>query len=203
MLEIMVQSYEINWILPYFSVIMQTETEKELRIAMPRKTGGILFELQPRPTMGDDGKSLLYAQPVIERKHDIDDIDDFCAKYRHTSKGEMKRLFELFSEVATMWLRQGHRVETPFGSLARKLKLLGDHTAPDKATGRDVMYAGIEFIPAKQFVLDADCSGDGFHRKKGRVGNSRCTTPRRWKRLCAAARSTAISPSAISYGPVG
>ncbi|MBP5339508.1 MAG: hypothetical protein J6Z14_09470 [Prevotella sp.] len=139
---------------------------------MPNKTDGILFELQPRPTKGDDGKPLLYAQPVIERKYDLDAIDDFCAKYRHTSKGEMKRLFDLFSEVATMWLRQGCRVETPFGSLAPKLKLLGDHTDPVRVTGNDVVYGGIEFIPSRQFVQDADCSGDGFRRKKGRVGNS-------------------------------
>ncbi len=145
---------------------------------MPRKTDGILFELQPRPTKGDDGKPLLYAQPVIAHRHDLDAIDDFCAKYRHTSKGEMKRLFDLFSEVATMWLRQGHRVETPFGSLAPKLKLLGDHTDPEKVTGRDVMYGGIEFIPSKQFVRDADCSSDGFRRQQGSVGNSQMHDPK-------------------------
>ena len=143
---------------------------------MPRKTDGILFELQPRPTKGDDGKPLLYAQPVVEHKYDIDAIDDFCAKYRHTSKGEIRHLFDLFSEVATMWLRQGNRVETPFGSLAPKLKLLGEHTDPDKVTGRDVMYAGIEFIPSKQFVKDADCSADGFRLKKSKVGNSQIET---------------------------
>jgi hypothetical protein len=145
---------------------------------MPRKTDGILFELQPRPTKGDDGKPLLYAQPVIERKYDLDAIDDFCAKYRHTSKGEMKRLFDLFSEVATMWLRQGYRVETPFGSLAPKLKLLGNHTDPSKVKGHDVVYGGIEFIPSRQFVSDADCSGDGFRRKKGCVGNSQMHDPK-------------------------
>lgn len=145
---------------------------------MPRKTDGILFELQPRPTKGDDGKPLLYAQPVIAHRHDLDALDDFCAKYRHTSKGEMKRLFDLFSEVATMWLRQGHRVETPFGSLAPKLKLLGDHTDPEKVTGRDVMYGGIEFIPSKQFVRDADCSSDGFRRQQGSVGNSQMHDPK-------------------------
>ena len=80
---------------------------------MPRKTDGILFELQPRPTKGDDGKPLLYAQPVIERKYDLEAIDEFCAKYRHTSKGEMKHFFSLLEEVTTMWLRQGQRVETP------------------------------------------------------------------------------------------
>ena len=145
---------------------------------MPRKTDGILFELQPRPTKGDDGKPLLYAQPVIERKYDLDDIDDFCANYRHTSKGEIKHLFNLFSEVATMWLRKGYRVETPFGSLAPKLRLLGEHTDPSKVTGRDVMYGGIEFIPSKQFVKDADCSRDGFRLQKGHVGNSQMYDPK-------------------------
>ncbi|MCR4810970.1 MAG: hypothetical protein K5896_14105 [Prevotella sp.] len=144
---------------------------------MPRKTDGILFELQPRPTKGDDGKPLLYAQPVIERKYDLNDIDEFCAKYRHTSKGEIKMLFDLFSDVATMWLRRGCRVETPFGSLAPKLKLLGDHTEPEKVTARDVIYGGLEFIPSKQFVKDADCSHDGFRRQQGSVGNSQMYDP--------------------------
>lgn len=139
---------------------------------MPRKTDGILFELQPRPTKGDDGQPLLYAQPVIERKYDLKDIDEFCAKYRHTSKGEIQRLFSLLEEVATMWLRDGYRVETPFGSFAPKLKLIGEHTDPTKVTGRDIMYGGIEYIPSKQFVKDADCSREGFRRKRSTVGNS-------------------------------
>ncbi len=145
---------------------------------MPSKTDGILFELQPRPTKGDDGNPLLYAQPVIERKYTLDDIDDFCAKYRHTSKGEIKLLFDLFCDVAAMWLRNGCRVETPFGSLAPKLKLLGEHTDPAKVTGRDVMYSGIEFIPSKQFVADADCSASGFRRQQGSVGNSQMYDPK-------------------------
>lgn len=145
---------------------------------MPRKTDGVLFELQPRPTKGDDGKPLLYAQPVIERKHDLDDIDTYCTKYRHTSKGEMKRLFSLLEEVTTMWLSQGHRVETPFGSFAPKLRLLGEHTEPEKVLGRDVMYGGVEFIPSKQFVKDADCSLEGFRRLKANVGNSQMYDPK-------------------------
>ena len=145
---------------------------------MPRKTDGVLFELQPRPTKGEDGKPLLYAQPVIERKYNIDDIDEFCNKYRHTSKGEMKYFFNLLEEVTTMWLKQGCRVETPFGSFAPKLKLLGDHTDPEKVVAHDVMYGGVEFIPAKQFVKDADCSHDGFRRKQGSVGNSQLYDPK-------------------------
>jgi len=145
---------------------------------MPRKTDGILFELQPRPTKGDDGKPLLYAQPVIFNKYDLNDIDEFCAKYRHTSKGEMKLLFSLFREVATMWLREGSRVETPFGSLAPKLKLLGEHTDPEKVRGRDVVYGGVEFIPSRQFVAAADCGANGFRRLKRSVGNSQMYDPK-------------------------
>lgn len=139
---------------------------------MPRKTDGILFELHPGPSKGDDGKPLLYAQPVIDCKHDLDDIDAFCAKYRSASTGDMMRLFGLLEDVTTMWLRQGHRVETPFGTFAPKLKLTGKYTDPEKVKGSDVEYAGVEFIPSKQFVRDADCSRDGFRRKKGNVGNS-------------------------------
>ena len=145
---------------------------------MPRKTDGILFELQPRPTKGDDGKPLLYAQPVIERKYDLDAIDEFCAKYRHTNRGEVKHLFGILEEVTTMWLKQGYRVEIPFGSFAPKLKLIGEHTDPEKVTGRDVMYGGIDFIAAKQFVKDSDCSRLGFRRKQGSVGNSQMHDPK-------------------------
>lgn len=139
---------------------------------MPRKTNGILFELQPRPTKGEDGKPLLYAQPVISRKWKVKDIDDFCTRYRHTSKGEIERFFSLIEEVTTMWLRDGYRVDTPFGSFAPKLKLVGEHTDPSKVTGRDILYGGVEFIPSRQFVKDADCSREGFRRKISSVGNS-------------------------------
>ena len=139
---------------------------------MPRKTDGVLFELQPLPTKGGDGKPRLYAQPVIEHRFNLDDIDEFCTKYRHTSKGEMKRSCELLEEVVAMWLRRGHRVETPFGSFAPKLKLLGEHTDPGKVLGGDVIYSGVEFIPAKQFVKDADCSEEGFRKQRTSVGNS-------------------------------
>lgn len=145
---------------------------------MPRKTDGILFELQPRPTKGDDGKPLLYAQPVVEHKYNLDDIDDFCAKYRHTSRGEIKRLFDLLGEVTSLWLRQGNRVETPFGSFAPKLKLMGDHTDPNKVLGSDVRYGGVEFIPSRQFVSDADCSQHGFRRMKTSVGNKQMYDPK-------------------------
>ena len=135
---------------------------------MPRKTDGILFELQPRPTKGDDGNPLLYAQPVVDHKYDLDDIDDFCNKYRHTSKGEMKRFFDLLEEVATMWLRQGQRVETPFGSFAPKIILFFDLL--EEALRKSVRYGYITIKTFQTFsrlkyksaqrYLDSLCQGD-------------------------------------------
>ena len=139
---------------------------------MPRKKDGMLFELQPRPTKGDDGKPLLYAQPVILHKYNIEAVDEFCAKYRYANKGEIKRLFDVFFDVSTMLLREGNRVETPIGSFAPKLKLQGDFTDPEKVKGRDVSYSGVEFIPSKKFVKESDCSRGGFLPVRGRVGNS-------------------------------
>ncbi len=86
---------------------------------MPRKTDGILFELQPRPTKGDDGNPLLYAQPVVDHKYDLDDIDDFCNKYRHTSKGEMKRFFDLLEEALRKSVRHGYITIKTFQTFSR------------------------------------------------------------------------------------
>lgn len=133
---------------------------------MPRKTNGIVYELHPRPTKGDDGQPLLYAKPVITRKYNLDDLDNFCARYRGTNRGDMKRFCELCKDVYSLWLRQGHRVETPFGSLAPTLKLHGDHTNPDDVTGNDISYNGLEFIPSKEFEQLSDCSADGFRQKE-------------------------------------
>lgn len=133
---------------------------------MPNKTNGIVYELYPRPTADEEGRPLLYAKAVVGHKYTIDDFDVFCARYRGTSRGDMKRLAELFQDVAAMWLSEGHRVETPFGSLAPKVRLVGDHADPANVTGRDIEYAGLEFIPSKEFAGRADCSLHGFRRKE-------------------------------------
>ena len=141
-------------------------------ITMPRKTDGIAFELQPRPTKGEDGKPLLYAQPVIKHKYTLKGLEEFCVKYRRMQKGEIQQLFGVLEDVVTTLLKDGNRVETPFGTFAPKLKLQGEHTDPNKVKGRDVKYGGIEFIPSKDFIEKADCSHHGFRRKKTVVGNS-------------------------------
>jgi len=46
---------------------------------MPRKTDGMLFELQPRPTSGEDGKPLLYARPAAPDKRTMKDVATYCS----------------------------------------------------------------------------------------------------------------------------
>lgn len=137
---------------------------------MPRKKDGMLFELLPRPTKGEDGKPLLYARPAIGFKYNLRAIDDFCHKYRGMSKGEMNRLFTAFLDVATILMRDGSRIETPIGSFVPKLKLNGDFTEPMKVKPRDVSLATIEFTPSKLFVEELDSYlARGFRQKQDPV----------------------------------
>jgi hypothetical protein len=129
---------------------------------MPRKTNGIEFELHPSPKRDEEGKPLLYARPASGRKKTMKQLDDFCAEYRNLQKGEMERLFNLFLDVAGNWLSQGYRVETPIGSLSIKLKLVGEHSDPDKVTGRDILYNGVEFTPSKELVEKAGKHHEGY-----------------------------------------
>ena len=118
---------------------------------MPRKTDGIEFEIHPRPTKGEDGKPLLYVRPAKGRKKSFKQLEDFCNKYRNLRTGELQMVFDVVIDVVGLWLSDGYRVETPIGSFAPKLKLLGEHTDPKTIHGRDIEYAGIEFIPSKEF----------------------------------------------------
>ena len=139
---------------------------------MPRKTDGTLFELHPRPTTGDDGKPLLYARPASGQKLDIDALDEYCARHHGCNYGEMKRLFETFIDVASRYIADGYRIETPIGSFSQKVRLVGDHTDPEKVTGRDVFYAGIEYTPSKRFTREVERRHRGFRKAGGPVGNA-------------------------------
>ena len=145
---------------------------------MPRKTNGIPFKLHPGPKKGEDGKPLLYAQIVTRQKVNVNDIDEFCTNYRHTSSGEIKLMFSLLRDVTSMWLSRGYRVETPFGTIVPKLKLPGEYTEPDQVRGRAVLYDGVEFTPSKQFIADSDCSREGFRLVRDSVGNSQKDDPK-------------------------
>ena len=144
---------------------------------MPRKTDGIEFEIHPRPTKGDDGKPLLYVRPAKGRKKSFKELENFCNKYRGLRPGEMQMVFDVVMDVVGLWLSDGYRVETPIGSFAPKLKLLGEHTDPKTIRGHDVRYAGIEFIPAKEFVKEGGNNREGYRKSQEPVGNSQMYDP--------------------------
>ncbi len=131
---------------------------------MPRKTDGIEFEIHPRPTKGEDGKPLLYVRPAKGRKKTFKELDSFCTNYRSLRTGELQMVFDVVKDVVGLWLSDGYRVETPIGSFAPKLKLLGEHTDPKTIRGRDVRYAEIEFIPAKEFVREGGNNCEGYRK---------------------------------------
>ena len=139
---------------------------------MPRKTDGIEFEIHPRPTKGEDGKPLLYVRPAKGRKKSFKDLEAFCNKYRGLRTGELQQVMDVVMEVVGLWLSYGYRIETPLGSFAPKLKLMGEHTDPKTIHGRDVRYAGIEFIPSKEFVKEGGQNREGYRKSQEPVGNS-------------------------------
>lgn len=139
---------------------------------MPRKTDGIEFEIHPRPTKGEDGKPLLYVRPAKGRKKSFKELETFCNKYRNLQTGELQRVFDVVIDVVGLWLSEGYRVETPIGSFAPKLKLLGEHTDPKTIQGRDIAYAGIEFIPSKELIKEGGNNREGYRKSQTQVGNS-------------------------------
>lgn len=139
---------------------------------MPRKTDGIEIEIHPGPKKGEDGKPLLYVRPAKGHKKTFKELEEFCTKYRGLRTGEIGQVFDVLTEIASNWLSEGYRVETPLGSFAPKLKLLGDHTDPQTITGRDIAYTGIDFIPNKDFFKKASRNREGYRKSQGIVGNS-------------------------------
>ena len=123
---------------------------------MPRKKDGMLYELLPRPTKGEDGKPLLYPRPAVGFKYTARSIDDFCHKNRGMPMGDMSRFFNSFLDVAAWLMHDGSRVETPFGSFAPKLKLDGDYTDPEQVKSENVSLATIEFIPSRLFIEELE-----------------------------------------------
>ena len=149
---------------------------------MPRKTDGIEFEIHPRPTKGEDGKPLLYVRPAKGRKKSFKQLEDFCNKYRNLRTGELQMVFDVVIDVVGLWLSDGYRVETPIGSFAPKLKLLGEHTDPKTIHGRDIEYAGIEFIPSRSSSRKVARTARAIARVRNRWVIAKCTTRRQWTR---------------------
>ena len=139
---------------------------------MPKKTNGIEIELNPGPKRDEEGRALLYARTASKNKINMRDLDDLCAEYRHMQPGELTAFFETFLDVAGNWLSKGYRVETPIGSFALKLKIMGEHTDPKRVTSRDICFSNVEFTPSKRFLEAADQNKEGYRWEKTVVGNS-------------------------------
>ena len=123
---------------------------------MPRKKDGMLVEFYPRPTTGEDGKPLLYVRPAMKMTWSLRYLDEWCNKYRGMSKGELTRALEVLLNVGTILMKDGARIETSLGTFGVKLKLDGDYSDPDKIKGRNISFAGIDFIPSKRFLQEMD-----------------------------------------------
>lgn len=138
---------------------------------MPRKTDGMPFELQPRPTKGEDGKPLLYARPAASYKRTMKDVENFCS-FKGLNSNMVEIAFNTFIEVCSKWLADGYRVETPLGVFSPKIKLEGEFTDPAKVKGQDVKFVGLELTPSKQFVKTVSYKQHGFRKIDTTVGNA-------------------------------
>ena len=96
----------------------------------------------------------------------------FYAKESNDDTLRLQQVMDVVMEVVGLWLSYGYRIETPLGSFAPKLKLMGEHTDPKTIHGRDVRYAGIEFIPSKEFVKEGGQNREGYRKSQEPVGNS-------------------------------
>ena len=139
---------------------------------MPRKKYGMKYDLLPRPTKGEDGKPLLYARPSVGIKYTMRTLDEFCNRYRGMHKGQLASVLETFIEVAAIHMENGERIETPIGTFAPKIRLTGEHTDPAKVRGVDVVFAGIDFTPSKDFVQQVERRQMGFRKSQEQVGNA-------------------------------
>lgn len=144
---------------------------------MPRKTDGIEFELHPSPKKDQDGKPLLYARLSSKKKLTFKQLEHYSMEHNHASKGELEACFTKFIKSASLWFYEGYRVETPIGSFAPKLKLMGEHTDPKTVTGRDIRFDGVDFIPSKEFIKEVCQNKLGFRRREEAVGNSQMHDP--------------------------
>ena len=119
---------------------------------MPRKEDGMLFEVHPSPLKDKNGHNYVYVKPLSGLRYSFDDIEDYCHRNYALQTGELGRAFHVFMEAAKLWLADGYRLETPIGSFAPKIGLIGEKTCADTVNSRDVQLQGIEFVPSKEMM---------------------------------------------------
>ena len=133
---------------------------------------GITFQLEPGPRKDDEGRSILYAIPDPRVRCSMKLMSHEAVLRGLVTHGEMERVFNAFFELAGLLLSRGYRLETPIGSFAPKLRLMGEFTDPQQVKYNDVEYAGVDFRPSKDFVKACSRNPFRFKKKETSVGNS-------------------------------
>ena len=118
---------------------------------MPKKTGGMPYQVYTTPMKGKDGRNIVYVRPEGGKhmKMTIEQIDAYCAKYSSMRSGELQLVLGEFMHWASEWIAKGYRVDTPLGSFAPKLRLNREITDPDEVKDKDVELDGVEYTPGK------------------------------------------------------
>ena len=129
---------------------------------MPRKKGGMPFEVNPTPAKGKDGKSILYARSAMRDKLLMRGVDEFCSRNYGLRYGELSRAFEVFKMAAAELMAMGYRIDTCIGSFAPKLTLVREITDSDDVKDSDVRLDGVEYNPGKQWDEALRKWDDGF-----------------------------------------
>ena len=118
---------------------------------MPKKTGGMPYQVYTTPMKGKDGRNIVYVRPEGGKrmKMTIEQIDAYCAKYSSMRSGELQLVLGEFMHWASEWIAKGYRVETPLGSFAPTLRLNREITDPDEVKDKDGELDGVEYTPGK------------------------------------------------------
>ena len=119
---------------------------------MPRKKGGLPYEVHPTPAKGKDGKNIVYVKPARGLKLDMRAIDEFCSRGGYGMReGELSRAFSVFMSAASELMSMGYRIDTTIGSFVPKLALKREITDADEVKNSDVMLDGVEYKPGKKW----------------------------------------------------
>ena len=120
------------------------------------------YEVHPTPVKGEDGKNLVYVRPKSGMKLTMRQLEDQCERYNALRYGELSRAFEAFIRVASRFMAEGYRIETPIGSFAPRLKVGREITDPDDVKGSDVHFDGVEYNSGKLWHKSVEKWLDGF-----------------------------------------
>ena len=146
---------------------MTTSRKDENVIAMSTKKNGMAFEMLPTPAKGKDGKTLYYPRPLGGQKISMKELDAYCARNYGLRPFELTRAFEAFMMATGYLIAEGHRVETPIGAFAPRLRVEREITDPDDVENRDVHFDGVEYNSGKLWHEAVGKWLQGFHHKPG------------------------------------